>query len=89
MLLQLYRSYLFYKFRQINRLVDTNAICDGMCLFDQLRQMLVPDDLVILKSTKNGIVGTKAIKATAENAFIQKFILAKKVQRAVCDGCAC
>ena len=88
-MLQLYRSYLFHKFRQINRLVDTNAICDGMCLFDQLRQMLVTDDLMILKSTKNGVVGAEAVETATKDAFIQKLILAKKVQRAVCDGCAC
>ena len=57
-----------------------------MCLFDQLRQMLVPDDLVILESAEDGVVDAEAVEAAAKNAFIQKLVLAKKVQRAVGDG---
>lgn len=49
-----------------------------MCLFDQLRQMLVPDDLVILESAEDGVVGAEAVEAAAKNAFIQKLVLAKK-----------
>ena len=54
-------------------------------LYDQLLGGRL-DDLMILKSTKNGVVGAEAVEAAAEDAFIQKLILAKKVQRAVGDG---
>lgn len=49
-----------------------------MCLFDQLCQMLVPDDLVILESAEDGVVGAEAVEAAAKNPFIQKLVLAKK-----------
>ena len=57
-------------------------------LYDQLLGGRL-DDLMILKSTKNGVVGAEAVETATKDAFIQKLILAKKVQRAVCDGCAC
>ena len=84
-LLQLDRSHFLHEFRQINRFVDADPVCDGMRLFDQLCQMLVPDDLVILESAEDGVVGAEAVEAAAEDAFVQKLVLAEKVQRAVGD----
>ena len=78
-MLQLYRSHFLHEFRQIDRFVDADSVCDGMCLFDQLCQMLVPDDLVILESAEDGVVGAEAVEAAAKNPFIQKLVLAKKV----------
>ena len=56
-----------------------------MCLFDQFHQVLVPNDLMILVSAEDGVIGSEAIKAAAEDTFVEELVLAEKVQRAVCD----
>ena len=88
-LLQLDRMYLFHELRQIDRFVDADPECDGMRFFDKFRQMLVPDDLVILESAENGVVGAEAVEAASEDAFVQKLVLAEEVQRAVGDRRSC
>ena len=77
--------HLFHELWQIDRFVDADPECDGMRFFDQFRQVLVPDDLVILESTEDGIVGAEAVEAASEDAFVQKLVLTEEVQRAVGD----
>ena len=84
-LLQLDRSHFLHEFGQIDRFVDPDPVCDGVCLFDQFRQMLVPDDLMVLKSADNGVIGAEAVEAATENAFVEELVLAEEIQRAVRD----
>ena len=56
-----------------------------MSLLDQLRQVLVANDLVILVSAEDGILPAESEKAASEDAFIQKLVLAEEIQGAIRD----
>ena len=86
--LQLYGSDFLHEFGEFHRLIDADAEGDAVCQLHQFCQMLISDNLVILVSTENGILAAEAIEAAAENALIEEFVLAEKVQRAVGDRCA-
>ena len=75
-----------HELRQIYGFIDANPIRDGVGLADQLREVLVPDDLVLLVPAHDGVVGSEAVKALAEDAVVEELVLAEKVQRAVGYG---
>lgn len=51
---------------------------DGVYFFDQLRKVLIPDDLVPLVPAEDRILVSEQVITCAEDAFVKEFVLTEK-----------
>ena len=85
-LLESNAPYFVNERREIDGILYPNTECNGVYFFDQLRKVLITDDLVPLVPAEDRILVSEQVIACAENAFVQELILTEKVERAAVVG---